>query len=168
MLALAVIIFLLLPPVLIALFQVIKPSKLNIATRQEIRPVIKYMLLHKKPGDNLIVSKLAFAQFRYYSYLYRIDTEKVEKVASGLGDRTLGSGKMIDNKNAHHDFFKTTFWSYTINSEINLIASKRLWVLFARSKNKEEEKSLQYLDQVGKRTTTFKDEEAAVYLYQLN
>jgi hypothetical protein len=164
----ALIVIFLLLPIASSFYYIFKPSKLNVATRQEIRPVIKYILRHRQPGDKLIVNRLAFAQFRYYSYLYKIDTENVERAAIQWGEKLKEKGEISPTENKYPNFFVTTYWSDNIRSQMDLINSNRLWVLLARDKNNEEMKTVQFLDQAGKRLAVKKDEKASAYLYLLN
>jgi 4-amino-4-deoxy-L-arabinose transferase-like glycosyltransferase len=149
------------PSLLVSLYQVVKPQTLNMANQQEIRPVIQWMLAHKQPGDKLIVNNLASAQFRYYSRLFNIEPVWVESFINTTPDKKASS---IDS----NSFFVNFFDKNNIHNTIDTVPPKRLWVLFARNKQGQEETSVQYLNGIGKQLTSFKKEKASVYLYNLN
>ncbi len=120
----------------------------------------------RQAGDQLMVNNLALAQFRYYGFLYNIDSKLIALQPDYQLYVSLPDAEPAIP--AHTAFFKISFFSSDIESRIQHINSRRLWILFARDKNHEEERSLAYLNTVGKQLTVYKREKAAVYLYQLN
>lgn len=156
--ALLILLLLVLPSVFISGYQILRPDKLNLATRQDIRPVIEKVIKHKTPGDKLLINDLAFAQFRYYNRILNVSSSYVDTL-------------FYKNNYLYPDndlFFKARFNRGNINYILKNVEAKRVWLLFARNKNNEEESSIEYMNAIGVQKAVFKDKKASAYLYEIN
>ncbi len=133
------------PPLLFASYHLIKPR-----TREEIKPVISYVVDHKQDGDLLYVYYGSWPAFEFYSDKYGF---KKSDYVEGVSSR--------DNPSRY------------IEDLDKLRGKKRVWILFShvrRRKSKgidEERLFLDYLDSIGRRLDSFKSIGAVVYLYDL-
>ena len=140
--ALVFAVLLLLHPGLFAGYYLIKPYQ-----REEIKPVINYMLKHHQSGDVLYLYRGALYAFKYYQELY------------GLTDEEYVVGHELKQ------------WKSHLNDLEKISGHKRVWILFSHlstpERIREEEVILGQLDSMGTRLAALKQERAAVYLYDL-
>src|ERR1700730_5903765 len=139
-------------PLLFSTYHLIKPSAGDLPpgvahTREEIKPVMKYVQEHQLDGDVLYVYQDARPAFQYYAA--RFSLNKVNLV--------LGTS---DN------------WENYEKDLGQLRGRRRVWLLFSHSHAgpsiDEEQFFLYLLDRSGRRLDSFKSVGAAVYLYDLH
>ncbi len=117
--------------------------------REEIKPLLSYLAEHRQDEDVLYLSHGGIRAFKYYNERYELDDiNYVVGIPLRLGLQNL-----------------------TVDFE-NLKGNKRVWLLFRQNDVKWdgvdfERFSLYYLDRIGKRTDTFKNDTASLYLYDL-
>lgn len=115
---------------------------------QEIKPLLSYLAEHKQHEDVLYLCRGGAKAFNYYKERYELDDINYVFGAS----------------------LKSALQSFTVDFE-NLKGNKRVWLLFLRNEKTDgvdfERFSLYYLDSIGKRTDTFKNDTASLYLYDL-
>lgn len=112
-------------------------------THEEARPVIRYLKEHKQDGDLVYVYYASQVVFEYY--MRRLDFH-LEDYIQGISSR--------DD------------WRKYIQDLQQLHGHRRVWLFFSHAYS-EEAFFLSYLDSIGKRLDSFKDERASVYLYDL-
>jgi hypothetical protein len=114
-----------------------------------IRPAIRYIQTHQRPGDSWYVYSLAQYQFRYYADLYNLRAENVHVGTNCAEDLAC----------------------YQSDLE-NLQKPSRVWVLFShivvRDRTDEEQILLSQLDKIGVRLDENKSPGARAYLYDLS
>jgi len=134
---------LLIQPVFLAADRLATPH-----TKEEIRPVLRYVEQHRQEGDILYVYYGALPAFRYYCQRYERDERKF---AAGVQSRT-------DWRKYYKDLEK-------------LVGNERVWVIFShiyKWQGVDEEKLfLSYLNERGKRLDRYIAEGASAYLYNL-
>ncbi len=134
------------PPLLFASYHLIKPR-----TREEIKPVISYVVDHQQDGDLLYVYYGSWPAFEFYSDKY--DFKKSDYV-EGVSSR--------DNPSRY------------IKDLNKLCGNKLVWIIFSHVRRREskgideERLFLDYLDSIAIRLDSFKSIGAAVYLYDLS
>ena len=140
-------------PALMSVYHVISPM-----SREEARPVIRYLQNHMQPTDVLYIYNGAQKAFDYYSLVERFDPVKFP----GVNSRDNARGYLNDLRKVE--------------------GRSRVWILFShiwKSKNMDErEFILNYLDEVGTRIEQFEVRavgtvgleagDVAVYLYDLS
>lgn len=118
-------------------------------TREEIKPVIKYIKDHKQKGDLIYVYYASRKAFQYYSKRYDLHD----------------SNYIVGISSRDH-------WGNYREDLDKLRGIKRVWVLFShayiRKGVNEEKLFLFYLDSIGTQLDCFRDKGAAVYLYDLS
>ena len=139
-------------PLLFSTYHLIKPSAGELPpgiahTREEIKPVIKYVENHRNEGDVLYVYSAAEPAFRYYAPRF------------SLSNLNLIHG----SSNNWEDYEK----------DLNqLRGHRRVWLLFSHSHTAaglDEEMFFLYLsNRSGTRLDSFQSEGAAVYLYDFD
>lgn len=116
--------------------------------REEIKPVMSYVMANRRPGDILYLYSGSRFAFRYYSERYGF---RESDYIVGVSSR--------DN------------WKTYDNDLDRLRGHKRVWVLFSHIwKNSgvdEEQYFLNHLSSIGTRLDAMKKNGAAVYLYDL-
>jgi len=136
--------FLFLNPLLDAASGLIKPR-----TKEEIKPVIRYVENHRQDGDVLYLYYAALRPFQYYNARNLIaPMDEITGVAS-----------------------RQNWASYRKDLD-QLRAKKRVWILFShiyRGERVDEERLfLDYLDTMGTRLDSSRAPGASVYLYDLD
>jgi hypothetical protein len=136
---------------LFSTYHLIKPSAGDLPpgiahTREEIKPVMKYVQEHHLDGDVLYVYYDARPAFRYYAPRFSLNTVNL---ALGTSDNWENYEKDLGQLRGH----------------------RRVWLLFSHSHAgisiDEEQFFLYLLDRRGTRLDDFKSVGAAVYLYDL-
>jgi hypothetical protein len=143
-----------LKPLLFSTYHLIKPSAESLPvgvdhTREEIKPVLKYVEEHGQQGDILYVRAGSVPAFRYYEPRFHLS--KLTLIPSS--PESVGSWEMyerdIDQLRGYH----------------------RVWVLLSHAWNpatgNEEKILLYFLDKRGTMLQSFPSSGAAVYLYDL-
>jgi hypothetical protein len=124
-------------------YHLIHPQKI-----EEIKPVMSYVMVNRRPGDILYLYSGSEIAFRYYS----------ERYGFREGDYIVGV-ESRDN------------WKIYENDLGRLRGHKRVWVLFSHvwkySGVDEEQYFLNHLSSIGTRLDAMKKNGAAVYLYDL-
>lgn len=119
-----------------------KPQKI-----EEIRPVMQFLQEHIASGDLIYVYYASEMPFLYYVQKYQIPSKYIK----GMYAREAPSKYLFD--------------LYKIRG------NKRVWFLFshvfAAVPVDEERFFLNYLDQIGRKLTSYKNYNAAIYLYDL-
>jgi hypothetical protein len=134
---------LLLHPFCFAGYHLVHPQE-----REEIKPVMSYVMANRRPGDILYLYSASVPAFRYYS----------ERYGFRESDCIVGK-KARDN------------WKIYDNDLDKLRGHNRVWVLFSHVRKgsgvDEEKYFLKHLSSIGKRLDAMKKNGAAVYLYDL-
>ncbi len=119
------------------------------ARPDDLKPVIRYVLSHREPGDVWFVYHYARYQYWYYTELYRISPAE------------LRIGRDCD----------TDVSCYAADLD-QLRGHGRVWVVFSHiwtgSGLNEEDFAVQHLDHMGKRLDRFSATGARAYLYDLS
>jgi hypothetical protein len=116
--------------------------------REEIKPVMSYVMANRRPGDMLYLYYGSISAFRYYSERY------------GFRDGDYIVGKIGRNN-----------WKVYDKDLDRLRGHKRVWLLFSHiwkfSGVDEEQYFLNHLGSIGTRLDAMKRKGASVYLYDL-
>ena len=107
---------------------------------QEIRPVIRYLEDHRRPGDRILVNKDAIPQFRFY---YRGDPASV----------TWGRETVI------RDYLSE------VNGILGAETSARWWLVFSHGWSAARRSELASVDPRFRALESFEAHQAAVYLF---
>lgn len=117
--------------------------------KEEIKPVINYIIEHKESADKLYLYYGSIPAYRYYLKRFLIN-----------------KNDYIDGRSGREN------WKNYIDDINKLRSNKRVWILFSHvwtTKGLDEEKFiLNYLNTVGTKLDEFKSYGASVYLYDLD
>lgn len=133
-------------PVLFSSYHLIRPT-----FRQEIKPALRYIQAHARPGDTLYIHRDAWPAFRYYAA--RLPLANL-KIVQGTFYVTPEQG-----------------WSAYESDSAKLAGNGRVWVLFTpRDPAAVTDKNLflYFINRHGSRLDTFEGLGAAAYLYDLS
>lgn len=162
-------------PFLWSIYHAAKPD-----SREEIKPVIRYIKDNWRSGDVLYIYYMSINPFKYYNELYPVDSTSFNdnEIIIGRAPRdwyaTYRKKEFTGFWNKDKPFsqpYTEIFKEYT--EELNKLKGRgRVWVLFSSNVPKEginEEKFyLYYLETLGKRLDSFgRAGISAVYLYDL-
>jgi len=110
--------------------------------REEIKPVLAYVMAHRRDGDELYLYGPARFAFQYYAV---------------MGGWKLPVMVGVD--------MQATEYS-TLGDDLERLRGRgRMWVIFSHIRGDEDKFSLFYLDRIGHRTDAFNAQGAAAYLY---
>jgi hypothetical protein len=123
----------------------------------ELRPVLKYVQQHAKPGDVWYIYTYAQPAYRYYSEAYGL---KGDYVVFGSSFRNG-----IVNRIFQHN------WEFFQN-DFTKLRGKRVWLIFSHNWAgdgiNEQVYGLQVADRNGRREDTYQQTDAAAFLYEFN
>lgn len=142
---------LLLPSIANAGQLIVAPLKL-----EEIKPVIAYVQTHQQPNDRLYVYAPAENQFTYYGEKYGYEPGEYM-----LGETNLATGRGKNRKVSQKAVkqFKQEIRKFQ--------GEQRVWFLFSRASEEEEQALIAALEPIGQQLDAFKQPGAAAYLYTL-
>jgi uncharacterized membrane protein len=114
---------------------------------QEMRPVLQYVLEHKRPGDRIFLYESAFPAFIYYCEAYEYEPGEY-----------MHSHELAEDPAPYR------------SPEAWLMHEKgpRIWVMFSHEDGYHREQMLAELDKVATRVDTHEVGRAGAYLYRLN
>ena len=116
-------------------------------TREEMRPVVQYVVQNWQDGDALYMYYLAMPAFEYYSQKLGFGEEYIQGVSS-----------------------REDWTAYTADLD-QLRGKQRVWIVFSHvwtwAGVDEQKFFLYHLDTIGQRSQSFEASGAAVYLYDL-
>jgi len=145
-------IVLVMPPVLRAGQLLVRPTQL-----EELRPVLDYVKAHQLPTDKLYVYRSGINQFLYYAP--RFDYVPEDYI---LGEVMLATGKKQDHQPSEAGIKR-------LRREIRPLRDEsRIWFVFCRASEVEEQAFLSALKPIGHQIDRFSQPDAVAYLYSLN
>jgi hypothetical protein len=139
----ALVILLLLYPVALACYRLVKPR-----APEELRPVVGYLKEHKKDDDIIYLYYPTVKAYQYYAEKFGLDEKYI-----------VGIESQYEWDNYYHDLE-------------NLKGNERVWALFSHIITwhgvDEEKLFLSYLNILGTRLDSFRVSGASIYLYDLS
>ncbi|MBD2312016.1 glycosyltransferase family 39 protein [Desertifilum sp. FACHB-1129] len=125
--------------------------------REEIRPVLQYITKYHQPSDVLYVYQRGIYQFLFYAHRFGFEP----------GEYILGV-EDLDHYQGENVALKT--WERYKADLDNLQGNERVWVLFSHvgADSRERKTITSYLDIIGTQLDAYKQEGAAVFLYNLS
>lgn len=123
---------------------------------EEVKPVIAYVQSHQQPNDRLYVYAAAENQFAYYAEKYGYTSDQYI-----LGETALAVGRGKNRKVSQKAVKQ-------FKQEIKeLRGEPRVWFLFSRASEEEEQALIAALSPIGQQLEVFKQPGASAYLYDL-
>jgi hypothetical protein len=132
------------PPIYQASNSLVKP-----VLKQEVKPVLAYVVEQNQPGDKVYVYAEGNLAFTYYMKL-----KKYRNL-----DYTLGTVN-FDSDEPKQDL------QQDLGKELQPLRGRRVWFILRANSEKESE-IIEYLDRIGQKRDSFQQTGASAYLYLL-